>query len=61
MTSALHMRRALAHFREQGWEVPAATYHEARPMYGVLSYLPDTAALDGSVRAFKEGVGQWIW
>ena len=61
VTSALHMRRALARFRDQGLEViPAATDQEARDRFTAVDWLPDAEALDGSGRAFKEILGYWV-
>ena len=61
VTSALHMPRALLEFRAAGLDVvPAPTDYEARGVPpGILAYLPDAAALEGSSRAFKELVG-WV-
>lgn len=60
VTSALHMRRAVKLFEQQGLEVlPVATDHEVGATNGRLSYLPDANALDGSGRAFKEILGYW--
>ena len=61
VTSALHMPRALLEFRAVGLDiVPAPTDYEARGVPpGILAYLPDAAALEGSSRAFKELVG-WV-
>ncbi|PKL95524.1 MAG: YdcF family protein [Gammaproteobacteria bacterium HGW-Gammaproteobacteria-8] len=59
VTSALHMRRALRQFDNTGLEViPAATDHEVgdEPP-GLLRWLPDSEALDGSRRALKEYLG----
>ena len=62
VTSALHMRRALTHFRAEGLDaVPVATDHSSAEPASALSILPDADALDGSTRALKEWVGQWIW
>lgn len=62
VTSALHMRRALAHFRAEGLTVvPAATDHSPLDAPGIAGWLPDAGALEGSGRAFKELIGQWIW
>lgn len=61
VTSALHMRRALAQFRAQGFDVvPAATDHVGRdtsawPWW--RRWLPSAEALDDSGRAMKEWVG----
>jgi len=59
VTSALHMHRARARFEATGLEIiPAATDHEiADPPPGLLRWLPDSAALDGSRRALKEYLG----
>jgi uncharacterized SAM-binding protein YcdF (DUF218 family) len=58
VTSALHMRRAVARFEAQGLEViPAATDHEARDRFTAVDWLPDAEALDGAGRALKEIVG----
>ena len=62
VTSALHMPRALALFAAQDLQVePAATDFEADSLPpGVLAWLPDAEALDGSGRAMKEWVGKWV-
>ncbi len=63
VTSALHMPRAFALFTAQGLQVtPAATDFEASqaPPPGLLAWLPDALALDGSGRAMKELVGKWV-
>jgi len=62
VTSALHMRRALALFDIPGIEVvPVATDHEvAAEPPGLIRWLPDTGALDGSRRALKEYLGYWV-
>jgi uncharacterized SAM-binding protein YcdF (DUF218 family) len=60
VTSALHMRRAVALFESQGLMVtPAATDHEARSRFSGVDWLPDAGALDGSARAMKEMVARW--
>lgn len=60
VTSALHMARAKALFEAQGLHVtPVPTDPEARRRVPVLDWVPDTLALDGSARAFKEYVGRW--
>jgi len=59
VTSALHMRRALALFEAQGLEVvPVPADHEARHRFAAVDWLPDADALDGSARAMKELVGR---
>ncbi len=63
VTSALHMPRALALFKAQGLEVtPAPTDFEAgqEPPHGLLAWLPDAGALNGSALAMKELVGLWV-
>jgi uncharacterized SAM-binding protein YcdF (DUF218 family) len=61
VTSALHMRRAVALFEAQGFAVtPAATDHEARHRFDWDDALPDAGALDGSARAMKEIVGRMV-
>ncbi|MDD5334886.1 MAG: YdcF family protein [Rhodoferax sp.] len=63
VTSALHMPRALALFTAQDLQaVPAPTDFEADrlPPPGLLAWLPDALALDGSGRAMKELVGKWV-
>ncbi|MBY6203953.1 YdcF family protein [Halomonas denitrificans] len=62
VTSALHMRRALKHFDAVGVEVfTAPTDHEVRDdPPGLLRWLPDSSALDGSRRALKEMLGYWL-
>ena len=60
VTSALHMRRAVKLFEQQGLEVHAvATDHEVGSRNGRLPWLPDANSLDGSARAIKEFVGYW--
>lgn len=62
VTSALHMRRALGHFNAAGVEVyTAPTDHEVRAdPPGLLRWLPDASALDGSRRALTEMLGYWM-
>ena len=60
VTSALHMPRALPLFKAQGIKVtPAPTDFEAgqEPPHGLLAWLPDAGALNGSALAMKELVG----
>ena len=60
VTSALHMRRAVKLFEQQGLEVHAvATDHEVGTSNGRWPWLPDANSLDGSARAFKEIVAHW--
>lgn len=60
VTSALHMRRAVNLFEQQGLVVhPVATDHEVGRPNARMNWLPDAHALDGSGRAFKEVVGYW--
>lgn len=62
VTSAMHMRRAMARFADRGLEViPAATDHESgRSPAGLLGWLPDSDALDLSRRAIKEIIGRML-
>ncbi|MDX1626760.1 MAG: YdcF family protein [Wenzhouxiangellaceae bacterium] len=62
VTSALHMRRALARFEIPGVEViPVATDHEVGDdPPGLIRWLPDSEALDGSRRALKEMIGYFV-
>lgn len=60
VTSALHMPRARAMFRQHGIEaIPAPTDFEAAPPIGPwpVRCLPDAKALEASTRAFKEYLG----
>ncbi len=64
VTSALHMPRALATFREVGVDaVPAPTDFEiaAQRRWTALDFLPDAGALEGSSRALKEYLGLWMY
>jgi uncharacterized SAM-binding protein YcdF (DUF218 family) len=59
VTSALHMHRALAYFRDEGLQaIPAATDYEAAPIGSWQLFIPDAASLDGSTRAIKELIGR---
>ena len=61
VTSALHMRRALALVRRAGLAaVPAPTDYEARRQPGIRQWLPDAGALQRSGNAIKETVGWWV-
>ena len=63
VTSALHMRRALATFRAAGVPaVPAATDH--RVVHGrttLLDVVPDAGALSASTAAIREYVGYLVY
>jgi uncharacterized SAM-binding protein YcdF (DUF218 family) len=64
VTSALHMRRALATFEATGLRVtPAATDYEIIDAvdYSLVSWLPEAKALYGSTRAIKEYVGYRVY
>lgn len=58
VTSALHMRRALAEASAAGIDaIPVAADHEVRRVWRPHRFLPDALALEGSSRAFKELIG----
>lgn len=62
VTSALHMQRAVGLFEAQGFAVtPAATDHALGNSLSIVDWLPDSAALDGSAKTFKEIVGRIMW
>lgn len=63
VTSAFHMRRALATFRSQGIEaIPAATdHHVVEGSTTLLDLLPRAGSLDGSTRAIREYVGYIVY
>ena len=63
VTSALHIPRAIPLFTARGLQVtPAPTDFETTrdPPSGLLAWLPDASALNGSALAMKEIVGRWI-
>lgn len=58
VTSATHMRRAVANFRNQGVRVlPAPTDFEIIQPGGLLDYLPHARALERSERVTREWLG----
>ncbi|MFB6247952.1 MAG: YdcF family protein [Salinibacter sp.] len=63
VTSALHMRRALATFRAAGvTALPAATdYHVVQGPTTLLDALPDVGALGASTAAIREYVGYLVY
>lgn len=63
VTSALHMRRALATFRSAGINaVPVATdYRVVQSGTTLLDLLPNAGALDGSTAAIHEYVGYIVY
>lgn len=63
VTSALHMRRALATFRATGLEViPAATDHQVvTRRRTLLDLFPDAGALQGSTATLREYVGYLVY
>jgi len=62
VTSALHMRRALASFQLLGVDaVPAATDFEVNGQTRGLDWLPDAEALAASSRALREYLGYVVY
>jgi uncharacterized SAM-binding protein YcdF (DUF218 family) len=63
VTSALHMRRALATFRSAGVHaIPVATdYRVVERSRTLLDVIPSAGALDGSTAAIREYVGYWVY
>lgn len=63
VTSALHMRRALATFRSAGVDaVPAATdYRVVDGPTSLLDLFPSAGALQASTAAIHEYVGYWVY
>lgn len=64
VTSALHMRRALATCRTAGldaWAAPTDFAVVRRPSAGLLDWLPDAEALQGTQRAAKELLGYEVY
>ncbi|WP_295541560.1 YdcF family protein [uncultured Thiohalocapsa sp.] len=62
VTSAWHLRRAVALFEHQGFEVlPAgADYRSLRSCRGLHCWLPSAGALEASALAVKEHLGYWV-
>jgi uncharacterized SAM-binding protein YcdF (DUF218 family) len=61
VTSALHMPRAVKEFRQVGFDVIAApTDHDMVCSSDWQSFLPNSAALDQSTKAFKELIGSLV-
>lgn len=64
VTSATHMRRAEAVFRQAGLNVvPVATGFSVSsdPVVTVRRYLPSISGLSGSTRVVHERVGYWVY
>lgn len=63
VTSALHMRRALAQFQAYGFEVtPAPADHRVRRYpAAVPGFLPTIERLDVSTSAIHEWAGYWVY
>ena len=64
VTSATHMRRAEAVFRQAGLEItPITTGFSVRsdPDGGLRRLLPNVGALSGSTRALHEHIGFWFY
>jgi len=63
VTSAVHMRRALATFKALGINViPAPTdYNVQYPVFGILNWLPDAFSLYRTTYSCKEYLGWWVY
>lgn len=62
VTSAMHMCRALTHFRNEGLDVVAvATDHIGGPISSWLQFVPNAEALLVSALALKEWIGCYIY
>ncbi len=63
VTSATHMRRSLALFRAQGFQVTAVPTDHQIPKYSepVPPWLPTIRSLDLTTRAIHEWVGYWAY
>jgi len=63
VTSGAHMRRALALFEKQGFQVTAAATDHQIPRFDteVPSWLPTVDRLARSTRALHEHVGYWVY
>jgi uncharacterized SAM-binding protein YcdF (DUF218 family) len=61
VTSAMHMKRAMARFQAEDLMVtPAPTDYEVAAIEDWRLWIPDAGALDGSARAMKEIVGRGL-
>lgn len=63
VTSALHMPRAIALFKQQGFQAAAfpCGHLVGPPESGIREYLPDVGYLNDSSRAINEWVGLWLY
>lgn len=63
VTSALHMPRAVALFKQQGLDPTAfpCGYLVGPPESGIRDYLPDVRHLNDSTQAINEWVGLWLY
>ncbi len=63
VTSALHMPRAMALFKHQGFDPTAfpCGYVAGGPESAIKEFLPDVDNLEDSTRAINEWVGLWLY
>jgi uncharacterized SAM-binding protein YcdF (DUF218 family) len=63
VTSALHMPRAMALFKRQGFDPTAfpCGYVAGGPESGIKEFLPDVDNLEDSTHAINEWVGLWLY
>ncbi len=63
VTSALHMPRAMALFKRQGFDATAfpCGYLAGPPESGIREFLPEIKNLEDSTRAINEWVGLWLY
>jgi uncharacterized SAM-binding protein YcdF (DUF218 family) len=63
VTSAIHMPRAMALFKQQGFDPTASPceYLAGPRESGITEYLPDIQNLHYSTRAINEWVGLWLY